>query len=104
MVPTVVAFAHNHVQVGLASALRVANSLLENLFGFLDILAVEIDSIASNFSYRIVLPENVLRSLLVVLIGLRGVLLALFAQLMRLPPVTAFVCILRLGSTTVILV
>jgi hypothetical protein len=74
----VVAFAHDYVQVRLASALCVANSLLENFFCFFDKLPVQVDSITCNLPDGIVLAEDIFRGLLVVLVGLRSVFLALF--------------------------
>ena len=74
-----VPFAHNHMQMGLACALCVADSLLKNVFCFLDELTMQIDSVACDFSDGIVFTEDLLRGLLVVLVGLCSMFLALFA-------------------------
>lgn len=79
MVRAVVAFAHNHMKVSLAGALCVANPLLENFFCLFDELPVQINGVACDFSYGIVLAEDVLRGLFVVLVGLCSMFLALFA-------------------------
>lgn len=63
---------------------------------------MEIDSVAGDLSNGIVLAENILRSLLVVLVGLCGMFLALFADAMRLRAIATLVRLLRVRSTLVI--
>lgn len=79
MILAVVALTHDHVKMCLAMALRVADSLLKDLFCFFDILAVKVDSVAGDFADGIVLAEDVLGGLLVVLIRFGSVLLPLLA-------------------------
>jgi hypothetical protein len=79
MIRAVIAFAYNDVEVGLAGALCVANSLLQNLFCLFDELPMQVNGIACDFSDGIVLAEDVLRGLFVVLVGLCSMFLALFA-------------------------
>lgn len=62
----------------LPRRLRVPNALLDNGFGFFDVLAVQVDGVAGDFSHGVVLAKNEFRGLLVVGVGLRGVLFALF--------------------------
>ena len=99
----VVSLADNHVEVCLAVLLCIANALLENLLGLLDVLAVQVDSVAGDFAHGIVLAENELGSLLVVFVGFGSMCLALLRQLMRLTTVAALVGLLRTRSERLVL-
>ena len=54
-----VSFTHNHVKMRLASLLRIANALLKNLLCFFDVLTVQVNRVASNFSDSVVLSKYV---------------------------------------------
>jgi hypothetical protein len=68
-----------------------------------DKLAVQVDSVARDFSYGVVLAEDELGGLLVVLVGFGCVRLALLRQLFRLVAVAALVCMLRLRGEVLVL-
>jgi hypothetical protein len=91
VVGRVVALADNDVQVRLAVLLGVADALLENVLGLLDKLAVQVNGIIGDAARRVVLPKDVVRRLLVVLVHLGRVPLALVAQLLGLGAVAALV-------------
>lgn len=83
--------------------LGVADALLENLLGFFDKLAVQIDGVAGDLTYSVVLAEDELGSLLVVFVGFGCVGLALLRQLMRRAAVAALVGLLGLRSKVLVL-
>jgi hypothetical protein len=62
---TVVPLAHNDVQMPLARLLRVSDALLQNLLGFLDELAVQVDGVRVYAAHGVVFAENVLGGLFV---------------------------------------
>ena len=93
---TVVALAHNHVQMRLARRTRVADPLLEDIFGFLDELPVQVDGVGGDAVQRVVLPEYVLGGLFVVLVHESAVAFAFFGELMRGGAIAALVGLLGL--------
>lgn len=99
----VVSLADDHVEVRLAVLLGVANTLLEDLLGFFDELAVQVDRVAIDFSNSIVFAEDELGGLLVVLVGFGCVRLALLRQLFRPGAITALVSLLRLRGEVLVL-
>lgn len=103
MVHRVVSLADDHVEVRLSILLGVADALLENLLGFFDKLAVQVDGVAVDFANSIVLAENVLGGLLVVLVGFRCVRFALLRQFLRATAVAALVSLLRLRGKVLVL-
>jgi len=80
MIHRVVPLPDNNMQMCLASLLRSLDSLLENLLRFLYVLPMEINRVGRDFAVRVVFPEYELGGLFVVCVGLRGVLLAFFAE------------------------
>lgn len=82
MVSAVIAFAHNDMQMCFAPRLRRSDALFEHIFRFFDEQAVQVDGIASDAISRVVLAEDEVARLAIVLVHLRCMLLALFAQLM----------------------
>lgn len=76
---TVVSFADDDVKVRLAGRLCVSDSLFDDFLGFFHVLAVQIDGVASDFSYSVVLAEDELGGLLVYSVGLGSVSLGLLA-------------------------
>lgn len=94
MVGGVVSLANDHVQMRLSTLLGVADALLENLLGFFDVLAVQVDGIAVDFAHGVVLAKDKLRGLLVVLVGFGSVRFALLRQLFRFCAITSLVCLL----------
>lgn len=77
----VVALADNDMQVGFAALARSPQPLLEDVFSLLNEQAVEIDRVGGDATLRVVRAEDVVPRLAVVVVHLRGVMLALFAQL-----------------------
>lgn len=55
---TVITFADNDVQVGLAVGLRVSDALFEDIFSFLNELSVKINGIGRHSTICIVFPED----------------------------------------------
>lgn len=98
-----VALAHNHMQVSLARRLSISYPLLQDLLRLLHELSMQIDSVAGHLSNSIVLAEDVLRSLLVVVVGFGFVLLALLAKLVRAGPIALLICFARFGSIVLVL-
>jgi len=68
MPDAVVSLSDDDVQVPLAGLLRVADALLEDLFGFFNELAVQVDGIRVYAADGVVFAEDVLRGLFVVLV------------------------------------
>jgi hypothetical protein len=89
------------MQMRLPILLRISDPLLQNLLRLLYKLPMQINRIVRNSSLRIVLPEDIIRRLLIILIHLRRVLLPLFRQLMRRSTISTLVCLMCLGSTLV---
>lgn len=77
-----VALAYNDMEMALTLLLRSSDPSLKYIFGLLDELAVQVDSVGRDV--RIVFPEDVLGRLTVVVLGL-------LAQLVRLGAVAALV-------------
>lgn len=76
MANTVVSPADDDVQMRLAPRLSIPEPRLEDVLCLLDELPMQIDSIVSNTADGVVLPEDVLRGLLVVGVLRGGVFLA----------------------------
>lgn len=93
----VVALADNYVQVPLAPGLGVANAGLENVLGLLDELTVQVDGVLGHALRVVVLPEYVLRGLLIVALHVGAVLLALVGEALGFGAVAIFVRLAGLG-------
>ncbi len=104
MIYAVVALADDHVKMRLVGLLGIANTLLQNLLGLLNILTVEVDGVATISADSIVLPEDILRSLLVVCVCLSGVFLALLAEAMCFCPISPLVGLLGFARQAMVLV
>lgn len=89
------------MQMRLPILLRISDPLLQNLLRLLYKLPMQINRIVRDSSLRIVLPEDIIRRLLIILIHLRRVLLPFFRQLMRRSTISTLVCLMCLGSTLV---
>ena len=57
-----------HVEVSLACGLSVSDALLENILGFFDELAVQINGVSIDPADGIIFPEDVVGRLFVVLV------------------------------------
>jgi hypothetical protein len=90
------------MQMRLPILLRISNPLLQYLLRLLHKLSMQINRIIRNPSLGIIFPENIIGSLLVVLIHLRGMLFPLFRKLMRRSAISALVCLVRLSSISVL--
>ena len=80
----------------LASALRVSYALFEDLFGFLDKLAMQVDRVAIYSAHGIVLPKDEIGGLLVVLLHHCAMALAFFRELVgagAIATLVSFVCL-----------
>jgi hypothetical protein len=82
--------------------LRISNSLLQYLLCFFYKLPMQVNRIVRYPSLGIIFPENIIGSLLVVLIHLRRMLFPLFRKLMRRSAISALVCLVRLPSISVL--
>ena len=90
---------HNsHMQMILPRTLRVADPLLEDPLRLLDELPVQINRVPVHPAHGVVLPEDVVRRLLVVLVRQRAVSLALFRELVRGAAVAASVGLVGLRT------
>lgn len=89
---------YSHMQMVLAGALCVLDSLFQNLFGLFNELAVEVNGIPINSSYRIVLTEDELGRLSVVVVRLLSMFLRLLRQVVSSTSISTCVCLLRLGG------
>lgn len=96
MAGTVVAPAHDHVQVRLALSPGVADALLHDVLRLLHELAVQVDGVGGHPAGRVVLPEDEVRGLFVVFRHLAPVGLAFLAQRVRRRAVASLVGLLRL--------
>lgn len=74
VIGTVIALAHNDVQMRLTSLLGISYPLLYYLLCFLHILPVQVYSVAGDLTDSVVFSKDVLAGLLVVRIGLGGML------------------------------
>ncbi len=90
-----------HMQMSLPILLRISNPLLQNILRLFYKLPMQINCIIWDSSSCIVLAENVIGSLLVVLIHLRRMTLPLFRQLMRSCPIPSFICLMRLYAMSI---
>lgn len=83
----------------LPCTLRVADPLLEDPLRLLDELPVQINRVPVHPAHGVVLPEDVVRRLLVVLVRQRAVSLALFRELVRGAAVAASVGLVGLRTS-----
>jgi hypothetical protein len=90
----VISLSHDNVQVPLARLLGVADALLQNLFGFLDELAVQVDGVGVDAADGVVFAENVLGCLLVEGVCFGGVGFALDGEVVGGAAVAALVGLL----------
>lgn len=96
MAGAMVPLAHNHMQVCLARGLRVSDALLDDIFGLLDELTVQVDGVGGDAVERVVLAEDVLGGLVVVGVHHGAVALAFFGEGVRGGAVAALVGLLGL--------
>ena len=99
----VVAFADDDVQMSLARLLRVADALFEDLFGFFDELAVQVDGVRVDAADGVVFAENVLRGLFVQFVCFGGVGFALQREVVGGAAVAALVGLLGAGGEGLVL-
>jgi hypothetical protein len=90
----VVSLADDDVQVPLPCLLGVADALFQDLFGFLDELAVQVDGVGVDAADGVVFAENVLGRLFVELVGFGGVGFALDGEVVGGAAVAALVGLL----------
>ena len=91
VIPAVVAFAHNDVQMAFSSLSRNPDPLFQNILGFFYEQAVEVNGVARDSALGVVFPEDVVARLTVVLVHLRGVGFAFFGQLVGSRSITGLV-------------
>lgn len=91
------------MQMRLPRPPRIPNPLLQYPLRLLHKLPVQINRIPIHPAHGIVLPKDVLRSLPVVRVHHGAMPLALFRQLVRRGPVTAFVGLVGLFLTRILL-
>lgn len=91
VVDAVVAFSYDDVEVSFSASSCRFDSLLEDILGFLDEEAVQIDGVAGHAFGVVVLAENIVAGLAVVLFHFGSVLLAFFAEIMGAAAVAGFV-------------
>jgi hypothetical protein len=103
VVDRVVSLADDYVQVRLAALLGVTDALLEDLLGFFDVLAVQVNGIAVYFADGVVFAEDEFGGLLVVFVGFCCVILALLRQFVRLAAVAALIGLLGLRGEVLVL-
>ena len=80
----------------LPSPLRIPNPLLQNLLRLLNKLPMQIQRIPIHAPHSIVLPQDVIRRLLIVLVHHCAVALALVRKRVRCRAIAAFVGFVRL--------
>ena len=95
VIGAVIALADNDVEVRLSRLLRVPDALLEDLFRFLHVLAVQVDRVARDLAHRVVFAEDELGGLFVQRVGFRRVFLALLAHTVRFGAITTVICLSR---------
>jgi hypothetical protein len=78
----VVSLADDDMQVGLPGGLGVADALLEDVLGFFDKLAVQVDGVLGDAARSVVLTKDELRGLLVVVCLFLLVALAFVRELL----------------------
>lgn len=91
MIPAVVSFANDDMQMILAPTPRRLDTLFKHILSFLDEKTVKIDSIFLNTTICIVLAENVVARLSIVLLHFGGMLFSFFRKLVGACAVTRFV-------------
>jgi hypothetical protein len=94
MVPAVVAFTHNDMQMALSSLSRNPDSLFQDIFGLFYEQAVEVNGIARDTTLGVVFPEDVVARLIVVLVHFRCVGFAFFRELVGARSIAGFVCLM----------
>lgn len=98
MVRAVVTLAHNNVQMRLPSRLCITYPGLENVFGLLYELSMQINGVFSHAAWCVVLAKDVFGGLFVVLIHFRRMFFAFIRQLLRLCAIAALVGLVGLAS------
>lgn len=88
-----------HMQMVLAGALCVLDSLFQNLLGLFNKLTVEVNGITVDSSYSVVLAEDVFRSLSIVVVGLLTVVLCFLRQVVSGTSISTRIRLLRFGRT-----
>lgn len=94
--------ANLHIEMGLPIALRILDALSDNFLGFLDKLAVEVDGVRVDPADGVVLTEDVVRGLVVVIVGFLSMLPAFVRELLRAGAVTALVGLTRFGGAVLV--
>jgi hypothetical protein len=94
MARTVVASAHDDVQVCLTSTPRILYSLLQDVLGFLDELTVEVDGVPRDATFGVVLAKDELGRLSIILFHSGAVVFALLRQGMRCRAIPARISLL----------
>ena len=87
--------------MGLPCRLRVLDALLQNVFCFFDGLSVQVNGVPVNSAYGIVLPEDVIRSLFVVLIRQCAMSFTLFRELVGACAISSLVRVMGLWIASV---
>ena len=77
---------------------RISNPLLQYPLRLLHVLPVQINRVPIHPAHRIVLPEDIIRRLLVIRVHHGAMALAFFRQLVRGGAVATFVGLVRLWS------
>ena len=95
----VVALAHDDVQMCLTGRFRISYTFLEDVFGFFNVLPVQIDCIRVDAAFGVVLAEDEFRGLLVVPGHIRAMCFAFFGELMGARAVPTVIGLLGLKRT-----
>lgn len=103
VVGAVVTLPYDHMQMGLASLLRVADSLLDDGFCLFNVLAVQVDRVPGNFANGIVFSEDVFGRLLVDVVCFGLVFLGLRAHVVRRGAVSSLVRFSGFGGIVLVL-
>ena len=88
------------MQMILPCTLRIPYPLLQYPLRLLHKLPMQINRIPIHSPHRVVLPENIVRRLVIILVHHRAVPLAFFRQLVRGAAIAAFVGLVGLGDGT----
>jgi len=99
MVPAMVAFAHNDMQMAFSPLPGNPDPLFQNILGLFYEQAVEVNGIASHAALGVVFPEDVVARLVVVLVHFRCMGFALFRELVSTRSIAGFVCLMRAVET-----
>lgn len=99
MVPAMVAFAHNDMQMAFSPLPGNPDPLFQNILGLFYEQAVEVNGIASHAALGVVFPEDVVARLVVVLVHFRCMGFALFGELVSTRSIAGFVCLMRAVET-----